>query len=570
MNPDLFIYDKMPRKTNYGTNIATPNTKLYIHESLFKHPEWVTYNTGYLLRYFGVRDFLLEMAFITNLAYTYRISGEEVYQISPFYIKSLYTAMDWRSSLTTTKQHQRVSFVLKTSRMIKDYLVVEERGRIGHNAETRRREFFYSKYRVTDKLKELASRLDEGTFWEVEIGEITQKADSREKLPCMKKDKLYIVNDKHGEEKEFHSLREARIWTKNHEGSEPELVQTPNRLVRMNLIKKYTLHEIDNLDNRRLVNTVENNKNVSVTNTVTVNREEIKKILSNPKSGSQYSYYIMCELFRMYDSTTDDNSVIELKYFQSKQGRHYAMGSAAQLFPKELRERIFSDYVAVDMECSIFSLYKNLAKKYGYKKNTPQLDELIRDRKMYRQNFVSPLLPYDGVKTILTAIAYGAIVDIYNMYMDINNSCNCYRKSSLLYCGYDKTSVLNMCNREEIIELTKELRSVGRFIISKCTDKEKKCIVNLCGNELSLKKRKNFGVKMAHIYQSYEAAILMELRNVMIGDTPLKSISNGIGLYLHDGIYVRKDIIKKYDLCEMFSKKVKEVFDFDIKYELEI
>lgn len=569
MNPDLFIYDKMPRKANYGTNIKSTTT-IYIHESLLKHPEWLTYNKGYLLRYFGVRDFLLEMAFITNLAYTYRQSGEEVYQISPFYVKSLYTAMDWRSSLTETKQNQRLSFVLRTSRMMKDYLVVEEKGRIGHNVETRRREFFYSKYRVTDKLKELASKLNEGTFWEVEIEEISQKADAREKLPCMKDDKLYLVYDDHGNEKEFHSLKDARVWTKLHEGTTPELVQTPNRLVRMNVVKKYTYHEIDNLNTSCKIQKKNEKRQVSVTNTVSVNREEIKKILSNPQSGSKYSYYIMGELFRMYDVTTDEDNVVELKYFQSKQGRHYTMGSAAQLFPKELRERIFSDYVAVDMECSIFSLYKNLAKKYGYKKKTPQIDELIRDRRTYRERFVSPLLSYDGVKTILTAIAYGAVVDIYNMYMDINHSYNCYRKSSLLYCGYDKNSVLHMCNSDEIIALTKELRSMGRFIISKCTDKERNCIVNLCGNSLSLTKKKNFGVKMAHIYQSYEAAILMELRKVKINNQSLDTIPQGIGLYLHDGMYVRKDLAKKYDLCQLFSQRIKEVFDFDIKYELEI
>ena len=570
INPDLFIYDKTPRKSNFGSNIES-NTSIYIHPSLLKHSEWVTYNKGYLLRYSGVRDFLLEMAFITNLAYTYKVSGQEILQISPYYIQSLYQAMDWKSMPKEyDHQYRRTSHVLRTSRMMKDYIVMEERGHLGRNPESNKRAFFYTKYRVTDALKELASSMDwSDTLWEVEIGDIVKKGFAYEKLPCMKKERLYVVTLEDGTEKEFSLLVDARRWCEEQDNQYiPELIQTPNRLVRMNVVKKHTLSNLHgNVDTKKTSTIV--NKPVSVTNTVSINRKKVEELLANPQTGAKYSYYVMGELFRMYDETTDNDTTIELKYFQSKQGRHYVQGSAIQLFPKELREQVLSDYVAIDMECSIFSLYKNLATKYGYTKKTPQIDEIIRDRRAYRERFVSPLLPYDGVKTVLTAIAYGAIVDVYNMYMEVNNSIRCYRKSSLLSCGYDKMSVLNMCNTPEIEALTKELRSMGRFIISKCTDKEKQCIVNLCGNSLSLKSRKNFGVKMAHVYQAYEAAILMELRNVQLDGRPLGCVDGAIGLYLHDGVYVKKNIAKKYDLCKMFSERIKEVFDFNISYELE-
>jgi hypothetical protein len=277
----------------------------------------------------------------------------------------------------------------------------------------------------------------------------------------------------------------------------------------------------------------------------------------------------MGELFRLYEETTEDNTKVELKYFESKQGRHYIQGSALQLFPKELRERVLSDYVSVDMECSIFSLYKNLGTKYGYTKDTPQIDEVIRDRRSFRERFVSPSLSYDGVKTVLTAIAYGAVVDIYNMYMEASAVGNCRRRSSLLSLGYDKMSIVNMCNTDEIQDLKKELRSLGNFIIKKCTDKERNVIVNLCGNELSLKNKPNFGTKMAHIYQAFEAALLKELKNARINNIPLGCYEDGIGLFLHDGLYVNKELANQYDLCDIFSKHIKNVFGFDVSYEIE-
>ena len=566
MNTDIFIYDKMPRTSNFGTNIET-NYTVYVHNSLFEHTEWRRYNRGYLITHRGIRDFLAEMAIITNLAYTYRISGKEVFKISPFYVQSIYTAMDWRSCVNSVhSNYQRTSHILKTSRMLKDYVVMEERGHLKKDPETRRRSFVYSTYRITDKLKELASSLDEGDMWLINMKFFCEGTERMEAIQTMPK--LYVVNTPDGEI-EFPGLMVARRYAESNGYSSPIQIQTPNHVVRVNTIRRDNFSSVHNKNGMSKPLSSDVSRPVSLTNTVTVNREEIEKIISDPSSGSKYSYYVMTELFRLYNETSDDNNCVELKYFESKQGRHYVQGSALQLFPKELRERVLSDYVAVDMECSIFSLYKNLGKKYGYKKETPQIDNIIKDRRVYRERFVSSRLSYDGVKTVLTAIAYGAVVDIYNMYMEASAMGRCRRRSSLLSIGYDRMSVVNMCNTPEIYELTKELRSLGKFIISKCTDKERKCIINLCGNELSTKERHNFGTKMAHIYQSYEAAILKELKNVKIDKVPLGCYENGIGLFLHDGLYVRKDIARKYDLCSMFSKHIKEVFDFDISYELE-
>jgi hypothetical protein len=442
---------------------------------------------------------------------------------------------------------------------------METRGGLKRHPETNKRAYVYSTYRITDKLKELASSLDEGMFSLVDVKKFVEGAERLEKIKTLPK--LYIVNTPDGEV-EFPGLMVARRWAEEHGYSSPIQIQTPNQIVRLSTLRKdgYSIVHNENVVKKPLSTKVE--RPVSLSNTVTINRKEIEKILMNPTSSNVYSLFVMGELFRLYEETVNDNKV-ELKYFESKQGRHYIQGSALQLFPKELRERVLSDYVSVDMECSIFSLYKNLGQKYGYRKNTPQIDEVIRDRRAFRERFVSPSLSYDGVKTVLTAIAYGAVVDIYNMYMEASAVGTCRRRSSLLSLGYDKMSIVNMCNTDDILALKKELRSLGNFIIKKCTDKERKVIINLCGNELSLCNKPNFGTKMAHIYQAFEAALLKELKNARINNIPLGCYEDGIGLFLHDGLYVNKNLAKKYDLCNIFSKHIKEVFGFDISYEIE-
>lgn len=558
----------MTRPSNYGTNIE-PNYKMYVHPELFNHKAWRTYNDGYLITNIGIRDFILEMAVITNLAYSYHVSGEEVYQISPFYIASLYKPMDWKSCLNSISNLRRTSHALKTSRMLKDYLVMEERGRFGRSPKNGQRVYVYSKYRVTDKLKELAKTLESSVLWNVSVEAFQKGIEANEmRIPTQKK--LYIVNTHEGE-LSFESLASSRRWCEAHseEGNyTPIQVKTPDIMVRKNTVSKDSYAFVHSNGGREDV-AYNPSVEASLSNTAVVNRDAVERILIDPSSGNKYTHFVMKELMRIYNETTDSNPRVELKYFESRQGRHYVQGSAVQLFPKELRESVFSDYVAVDMECSIFALYKNLGKKYGYKKTTPQIDEMIRDRRLYRDKFVTSRLPYDGVKTVLTAIAYGAVVDVYNMYMEASAMGRSRRRSSLLSLGYDRMSVVDMCNSEKILSLTKELRSLGKFIISKCTDKERKCIVNLCGNELSTKERHNFGAKMAHIYQSYEGAILKELQNVKLDGRRLCEHKDGIGLFLHDGLYVNKTLARKYDLCELFSKHIKEVFDFDIAYEVE-
>ena len=45
---------------------------------------------------------------------------------------------------------------------------------------------------------------------------------------------------------------------------------------------------------------------------------------------------------------------------------------------------------------------------------------------------------------------------------------------------------------------------------------------------------------------------------------------NAIGLYLHDGLYIHKDVASKFDdLCKAASDKVANELGFEITYEME-
>ena len=75
------------------------------------------------------------------------------------------------------------------------------------------------------------------------------------------------------------------------------------------------------------------------------------------------------ELKKIYNSTDEYNNKYNLYYHKTSCGRYYCKESSIQMFPRELRKDILSNYTEIDMNSSIFSLYINLAKMYDYTGN---------------------------------------------------------------------------------------------------------------------------------------------------------------------------------------------------------
>ena len=88
MNTNLIMYNRCIHQLKNDPN-------LYIVNDLFKDSSWIKYKNFYNTTYQGILNYLLEMSLVTRIAYTYYMSGEEVYEISPYYIKSLYQEMNF-------------------------------------------------------------------------------------------------------------------------------------------------------------------------------------------------------------------------------------------------------------------------------------------------------------------------------------------------------------------------------------------------------------------------------------------------------------------------------------------
>ena len=144
-------------------------------------------------------------------------------------------------------------------------------------------------------------------------------------------------------------------------------------------------------------------------------------ILNNPIDIVGDKGMVYNVLMKILMETTDENPYYELAYYQTKQGRYYVQGSSFQMLPSKIRKAIMSDYVELDIRSAIYSLYLNLAKRYDYKGDMSMISKLVDNPKDFRYSLATTDMPYEAVKTFLTAIAYGARLDVYNAYMQLEN-----------------------------------------------------------------------------------------------------------------------------------------------------
>lgn len=333
--------------------------------------------------------------------------------------------------------------------------------------------------------------------------------------------------------------------------------------------------------------------------TVTYFEFEPKNIINIIKNNNKdYKPYIIRELYDILDNATVKNGKFysKTKYTRKDGGRFYSIGSYIQFFPKKLRKIVFSKYESIDMNCGVFSLELNLAKNLGYKGKTEQIEKMVSDRKAYRESLVDEKnhISYDDVKDKLTMMGYGCKFDTEKMirtaaerynsvaeaeYYGLDFAEPTYYYFSSMYKKETPERMLEIAswayNKPVLQELYEETKQLGKFLIKKHTKKidGKKYIINSLGNKLPInsEERKSFGCKLAFIYQSEESRILKDLAdNLVINGKKISNVNSGIGLLLHDSIYIHKDLLKKdKNICDNVSNHVKDTFNYNITYEME-
>lgn len=563
MNLSHIIYPRLMNEKNQGNPLGEINTIFCIMPELLQHENWLHYSTFDYATYDGILDAFVEMQTITDLAYTYFYNRQETLEISPFYMESLYKYVDVKKDLPASLNRRTIN-VLRTSSMLKDYIEIDSVGGMTFSSDTNKIEKKFTSYRMTENLKMLSLRFADPSYSLVQI-DLRHVMERHSKIERIKTD-LYECDGR-----KFDNFYTVRSYGKKNNKTWTRKTYVEQVLIhRCGGFTEIPFREFDK-EAERKPQTVNLKRPVSFSHSVKIDRKELKKILASPDVAKKYSKTIYNELIRILHSTSDDNTEYMLYYYKTNEGRHYLQGSSFQYFPKELRNRLLSGYTELDMKSAIISLYRNLGLKYKYKGDMSEIEEFVRDSRAYRMQFVNDNLDYEDVKKVLTAISYGAKADVYNIGTQVLFNYS-FHDSSLLHMDISDGAVLDLVISEKVQKLYKQLHDLGNFIIRKHKTKNDRSILrNHCGNELKISRGVSFGKKMAHIYQSYEALILETLLSLEV--TPdkklLRELRNTIGLLLHDGIYISRQIVDVLNLPECASSHIMKETGFSVGYECE-
>ena len=519
-----------------------------------------------------------------------------------------------------------------TGKVIDDYIkIVEARHTMVINTEKHDEDgnSYYEKqfisqnsiYKPTEKLWSLVEKARKGelTFVTIERDKIKEffhnniripKSNNEEKIrkinPDNKKfDKVYIKNlnkdfvKKHsgwrkiGEDKPFVSLRKGT--------SNPDIIQNcipvcPAELCIRSLFDcdipesfEYLSMDIDKFyETYHPECEFSNDSDVDAQTYFEFDPDLLIKALKDKTLAEKYDNHMLYQIYEVLSKCEvyKGKYYFNMKYIRKENGRFYGKQNIQNL-NKELRKIVLSKYQSVDMNCGVYSILLNIGKLNGYNGKTTEIEQMVSDKKTYRKSLVDEELgiTLSDVKEKLTMISFGCkmnpekmlVSSEYEFFYGNDEFIRPYHTA--LYKNEDPERMVNIskwCNKPKVIELHNEIESLGKFMIQKYIRVNKdntKTLHNCIGKtiEINKKTRNTFGTKLAFIYQSEESRVLKSIYdNFKVGKRKLKHIRGAIGLLLHDGIYIHKDIIKKFDdISEKMSEYVKNAFGYDIKYETE-
>lgn len=559
-----FIYPRLVHAKNFR-NKDDIDCSLFILPSLMRLPEFQHYIRQPNNTWQGLRWRLIHLSFITHLAFTYFKYNFDTIEISPFYEHSLVANTDKEWVKKYGWKTNKLPHHVRTSDILKKYIEIDT---LGHKKYVDGKLVNQvTSYRVTDALKSLADEFLAGDFemYKINIKSFIDNEGLLERITSPAGV---------GEDGEVLMTGAAARWYGVKTGKKYKIyTQAERHLKLLGAISEVRSSEFTE-EKMPEVKEIALKDKVSFEHTVKVNRDKVKEILSDPFITTKYSSYVVDEMRRILKKTTDESPYYNVKYRKVKSGRHYVQGSTFQSMPRELREQILDEYAEVDVKSAIFSIYKNLSSKYGYKGDISEIEKMAADPKAYRMALVKPEyeIGYEEVKTILTAIAYGARSDMWNMYHQLNDPSLCMHRSSLLELNCNKRGVIEVVGSKEVQKLITQIHKLGRFLIKK--HKRGDEIINSSGCTLELSRGTSYGAKMAHIYQSIEADILeVAIGDDIAGGSSLLGDGDAcIGLCVHDGFYVQKSLIERSGdfIVRRMQENIKKRLGFEIFYDIKM
>lgn len=303
-------------------------------------------------------------------------------------------------------------------------------------------------------------------------------------------------------------------------------------------------------DSRVFKNKFINSNDICVEHTAKISLDAVKTLREYEMERAENKNIL--HILNAIMMNANSNGTYKQQYYRSSHGRLYQHGFSIQMLNSDYRDLILHDYQDVDIKAATFSILWNYARENGiHDDKMPTLYRYTKEPDVFRATILKKLRYYDNdvtmkyVKDVLNAIAFGARFNESRVLYDIKNHTKYSIPVSLE--GYENTETpLHIVSLNEITSLVEEVKYITKKLAKKFTDKSG-ALVNAKQLVQEHKTRMPYGKKLSHLYQGAEVRVLETIMKYPINGKKLIDIPYAVGLLLHDGIYIKKDIVKTID-----------------------
>lgn len=322
-------------------------------------------------------------------------------------------------------------------------------------------------------------------------------------------------------------------------------------------------------DSRVFKNKFINSNDICVEHTAKISLDAVKTLREYEMERAENKNIL--HILNVIMMNANSNGTYKQQYYRSSHGRLYQHGFSMQMLNSDYRDLILHDYQDVDIKAATFSILWNYARENGiHDDKMPTLYRYTKEPDVFRATILKKLRYYDNdvtmkyVKDVLNAIAFGARFNESRVLYDIKNHTKYSIPVSLE--GYENTETpLHIVSLNEITSLVEEVKYITKKLAKKYTDKSG-ALVNAKQLVQEHKTRMPYGKKLSHLYQGAEVRVLETIMKYPINGKKLIDIPYAVGLLLHDGIYIKKDIVKTIDSILPLDLYVEKKLGYVLKF----
>lgn len=322
-------------------------------------------------------------------------------------------------------------------------------------------------------------------------------------------------------------------------------------------------------DSRVFKNKFINSNDICVEHTAKISLDAVKTLREYEMERAENKNVL--HILNVIMMNANSNGTYKQQYYRSSHGRLYQHGFSMQMLNSDYRDLILHDYQDVDIKAATFSILWNYARENGiHDDKMPTLYRYTKEPDVFRATILKKLRYYDNdvtmkyVKDVLNAIAFGARFNESRVLYDIKNHTKYSIPVSLE--GYENTETpLHIISLNEITSLVEEVKYITKKLAKKFTDKSG-ALVNAKQLVQEHKTRMPYGKKLSHLYQGAEVRVLETIMKYPINGKKLIDIPYAVGLLLHDGIYIKKDIVKTIDSILPLDLYIEKKLGYVLKF----